>query len=125
MTINALSFIADMMKDAGIRYEFARFNEKPTYPYFVGEYTENVPVNEDGFQETNFTITGYGRKSWLELEKEKQKIMDIFDPIMGKRKVSDDGTVTIVFYTSAYIIPSADAELKRIQINLIVKEWRV
>lgn len=124
MTDNSLKIIADAMEEMSINYSLAEWKGKPIYPYFVGEYQEAQSLNEDGMQETTFILTGFSRTSWVELEEVKKKIKRYFNPIGGKI-VEDLGDVTAIFYENSMIIPNQDAEIKKIQINLTIKEWSV
>lgn len=124
MTDNSLKIIADAMEEMSINYSLAEWKGKLVYPYFVGEYQEAPILNEDGMQETTFILTGFSRTTWGELEEVKKKIKQYFNPIGGKI-VEDLGDVTAIFYENSMIIPNQDAELKKIQINLTVKEWSV
>lgn len=120
--IKILKVIADAMDEMGITYAFERFDGIPTYPYFVGEYTETENFSEDGRREVSFTVTGTTRHSWLELEQYRQEIEKFFNPVSGYRP--PEGGIAI-FYASALPVPTDDAELKRLEITLNVKEWRV
>ena len=121
MTIESLQFIEDQLSGAGIGYEFGRWSSDVIPdPYWVGEYTETVPLTEDGLHESTMILTGTGT-SWLGLENDKAKIEKTF----GKTAILPGGTGLAVFYSGGFIIPTGDAALKRIQINLSVKEWRV
>ena len=124
MTQEAIKIIADAMREMGLPYKLGRFSGKAD-PYFVGEYTENEPATEDGLQETTFLITGFTRGEWTELEEAKAKIAKYFNRVSGKTVITNDGSAVAVFYANALIVPTNDAELKRIQINLNVKEWTV
>ena len=124
MTINGLNFIADRLKTAGIPYCFEEWSKDITYPYWVGEYTESESLNEDGESESTFTVTGTTRGAWLELEKAKERIKKIF-PETGITAILNDNTGIAVFYTSAMPVPTGTDELKRMQIDFKVKEWRV
>ena len=95
------------------------------YPYFVGEYTETESVTEDGLQEATILLTGFHRGTWLALETAKAKIENYFNSVSGKTVMADNGSAVAIFYASALIVPKEDMELKSIQINLSVKEWRV
>lgn len=123
MTINGLNFITDKLK-AEIPYCFAEWTKKIVYPYWIGEYTESEPLNEDGESESTFTVTGTTRGAWLELEKAKERIKKIF-PETGITAILNDNTGIAVFYTSAMPVPTGTDELKRMQIDFKVKEWRV
>lgn len=125
MSIQALTAIKDGMKALGINYEFGTWTKKPVYPYFTGEYQEVPPSSEDGMQETTFLLTGFTRGSWLDLEEAKKKIMNHFNKVGGNIVIADDGTAVAIFYDNSLIVPTGDAELKRIQINLSIKEWSV
>lgn len=117
------------MKSLGIAYGFGSYAGnvagKIVYPYFVGEYTESAPLNEDGLQTATIMLTGFHRGTWEELETVKAKIENYFNKVSGKTVMADDGSAVAIFYDSALIIPKEDAELKSVQINLSVQEWSV
>lgn len=123
--MQALKAIAQGMNELQIPYEFSTWTQDIIYPYFVGEYQESEPLNEDGLQETTFLLTGFTRGNWLELEEAKKKIANYFNKVSSKTVIAEDGTAVAIFYASALIVPTGDAELKRIQINLTIKEWSV
>lgn len=123
MTKDALKVIKDAMADLGIVYSFMEYKGNE-YPYFVGEYTESPQPNEDGLQETTFLLTGFSRTTWGELESAKAKIKKKFHQSDGLLVTTDEGVVAI-FYENGLVVPTGDAELKRIQINLLIKEWSV
>lgn len=125
MTIEALQFISDSLKNLGINYEFGEWKSEIVYPYFVGEYQESPSMNEDGMQETTFLLTGFSRESWLQLEAEKEKIENHFNKVGGTTVITASGAAVAVFYANSLIIPTGDDELKKIQINLTIKEWKV
>lgn len=126
MTKEALKIFEEAMKELAIEYGFAEYSGKPVvYPYFVGTYTETAPFTEDGLLESAFLLTGYSRGSWLALEDAKERIENYFDPVSGKTVIAESGSAVAIFYANSFPAPTADAELKRIQINLTVKEWRV
>ena len=125
MTTDALQLIADSLKEAGINYEYMEWTSEPVYPYFVGEYQEMQPLSEDRLQESVFILTGFSRTSWFDLEKAKETIENIFNKISGKTAISVNGNGVAVLYSNSNVISTGDAELKKIQINLTVKEWKV
>ncbi len=126
MTTKPLSIVSNAMKALGLEYGFGSYGKKPiVYPYFVGEYTENAPLNEDGQQTATIMLTGFHRGKWLDLETAKAKIEDYFDKVSGKTVMADDGSAVAIFYENTLIVPKEDAELKSIQINLSVQEWSV
>lgn len=126
MSKRVLKIIAEAMKSMGIEYDFLTYKKKPiVYPYFVGTYSEPEPLTEDGLQEATFTLDGFSRGAHIALEDAKERIEQYFDRIEGHTTVADDGSVAVVFYAGALPVDTGDAELKRIQINLHVKEWKV
>ena len=126
MSKNLLKVVSDGMTELGLEYEFGEYTKEPiVYPYFVGEYTETEPMTEDGLQETSVLLTGFSRGKWLTLENAKAKIENYFNKVYGKTVMVDDGSAVAVFYGNALIVPTGDEELKKIQINLQCKEWKV
>lgn len=127
MSIAALKIISDAMHSLGINYDFPEWDGTPVYPYFVGEYSEVASTNEDGMQETSFLLTGFarGKEAYVALEEAKEKISDYFSKVGGYTVIADNGSAVAVFYSHSLVIPSGDAELKRIEINLTIKEWSV
>lgn len=129
MTKEVLKIISDAMTSLGLEYAFGEYggdaNGEIVYPYFVGEYTEDVSVTEDGLQECSFLLNGFSRGSWLTLEDAKERIATYFNKVCGKTVIADNGSGVAIFYANSLIVPTGDAELKRIQINLSVKEWSV
>nr|DAH11635.1 MAG TPA: hypothetical protein [Caudoviricetes sp.] len=123
MSISALKFISEKLERLKIPYAFEEWtaNEVPD-PYFVGEYNEveSTEREENGYQETTFILTGTGRK-WLGLEQAKE----IIENSITETAILPNGNGIAVFYSNSFPVPTGDAELKRIQINLTIKEWRV
>lgn len=126
MSKNLLKVVSDGMTELGLEYEFGEYTKEPiVYPYFVGEYTETEPMTEDGLQETTFMLSGFSRGTWLTLENAKAKIENYFNKVYGKTVMVDDGSAVAAFYGNSLIVPTGDEELKKIQINLQCKEWKV
>lgn len=123
MSISTLRFISEKLEKLKIPYAFEEWtaSEVPD-PYFVGEYNEveSTEREENGYQETTFILTGTGRK-WLGLEQAKE----IIENNITETAILPNGNGIAVFYSNSFLIPTGDAELKRIQINLTIKEWRV
>ena len=123
MSISTLRFISEKLEKLKIPYAFEEWtgNEVPD-PYFVGEYNEveSTEREENGYQETTFILTGTGRK-WLGLEQAKE----IIENNITETAILPNGNGIAVFYSNSFPVPTGDAELKRIQINLTIKEWRV
>ena len=127
MSIEALSIINDAMEEMGLNYAFMEYRAKDYEPlpemYFVGEYQELEPDSEDGEESAIFILTGFSRGKWIQLEEAKEKIKKCFQT-EGKTVVAE-GSVIAVFYANSLPILVENDELKEIQINLTVKEWKV
>ena len=122
--MDSLKFIKEQMDILEIPYEFGEWTSKIQYPYFVGEIPspENHP-SEDGNEESELILTGFHRGNIIELEKIKEKIRKHFPPIDGLRAATESGAI-VVYYGGAFYIPSGEADLKKIQINLQIKQWK-
>ena len=126
MSKAVLNAVDNAMTEIGVNYQYQEWSGDIAYPYFVGEYQEIEPPNEDGMQEVSFVLTGFTRDSFLDLEAAKEKIEKKFNPVTGYRAIADNKSVITIFYASALAnIPTGDAELKKLQINLTIKEWKV
>lgn len=127
MTVAALGFIGSELESIGIPYEYMEFKSdiNPLLSYWVGEYSETPPDSEDGEHESQFILTGTTKGSWLDLETQKELIEDLFPSDIGKTAILDNGTGIAIFFGNAFPIENGDAFLKRLQVNLTVKEWKV
>ena len=90
----------------------------------MGEYREQPAVSEDGLQEADFILNGFTRGSWADLEAAKTKIENYFDRY-GLTAIASSRNAVAVCYNNSFVVPIGDAELKRIEIHLAVKEWKV
>lgn len=124
MTKDVLKLIDTGMTALGLNYVFAEWKGKPVDIYFVGEYQEEPAMSEDGLQEADFILTGFTRGSWDDLETAKEKIENYFYRD-GKATIAPSGNAVVISYSNSFVIPTGDAELKRIEIHLMVKEWKV
>lgn len=126
MSKAVLKLVSDAMESIGIEYAFGVYEGNPiVYPYFVGEYTESDTSTEDGLQESTFMLTGFSRDTWLTLENAKERIENYFNQVGGRTVITDSGSGVAIFYANSLIVPTGDAELKSVQINLSIKEWKV
>lgn len=122
MTIEALAYVKKLLNEIGINYEFGEWVGKIVYPYFVGEFHESESQNEDGKQDTLFVLNGFNRGKMLNLLQAKEKIEAFFKE---HRTILPNGNGIVIMYSYGEPIPTGEDELKRIQINLNIKEWKV
>ena len=121
--MDKLKFINRQMDLLSVPYEFGEWASDVRYPYFVGEISEDPIMTEDGSEESTLILTGWNRGSFYALEQIKAKIKKHFHPVAGLRGDTDSGSIA-VFFDSAFPVPSGESELKKIQINLKIKEWK-
>ena len=128
MTKEVLQLIRKAMNSLGLQYGFGEYGGNAegqiVYPYFVGEYMDTESTTESGLQESTFILTGFSRESWEALEEAKEKIEKHFS-LSGRVGITSSGSAVAIFYAHSLIVPTGDAELKSIQINLSIKEWKV
>lgn len=122
--MDKLKFIKDQMDILSVHYEFGEWTQKVKYPYFTGEYNEVPTLEEDGYEETEFILNGFHRGRFISLEDIKNIIKQHFDPVYGLRASTDSGTIA-VFFNGSFYVPTGEADLKKIQINLLIKEWKL
>ncbi len=122
MTQESLAYINTALTSAGINYEFMEWTSDFVYPYFVGEYSEPEPMNEDGMQESTFMITGTTDGTWLSLEEAKAIIER---ELCNKTAILSNGNGIAVSYSGSLVVPTGNERMKRIQINLLIREWKV
>lgn len=121
-------FMAEEMDALGINYDFEEWEGEPVYPYVTGEYQEVESLDEDGEQETQFILNVFARgiTAHGELEEVKKRIKKHFPKIGGRLATIGEGSRVAIFYANTLgNIPTGDADLKKIQINLKIKEWSV
>ena len=121
MTTETLSYINSLLTSSGLNYAFSRWNGELKFPYWIGEYSEIDSINEDGMVETDFILTGTTENSWLELQMEKEKVERLF---RNKTDILTSGIGVSMSFERSLIVPTESDTLKRIQINISVKEWR-
>lgn len=118
-----LKFINQQMAELSIPYEFGEWTTDVIYPYSVGEVSEDPITTEDGAETSTFILNFFHRGNYADLESIKARIKQHFQPIFGLRASTDSGAIA-VFYESAFYVPTNEADLKRLQINLTIKEWK-
>lgn len=121
----SLTVVKDELQNIGVPYEYMRWTSPVNGAYFVGELSEFPRVTEDGAIEKTLLLTGTTRGTWFELENYRKQIEAHFPPIYGLRKATDHGSGSVaIFYENSNPVPTGEEDLKRIQINLKIKEWR-
>lgn len=119
-----LKFINEQMGVIAVPYEFGQWSSEITYPYTVGEITENPTNTEDGAEQATMLLTVFHRGDYIAMETVKEKIKSHFSPVYGLRGITDSGATIVVCYDNAFYAPTGDADLKKLQINLKIFYWK-
>lgn len=123
MIETALGIVHSELQKIGVPYEFMRWTSTVGDRYWIGEFMETPTNTEDGYEEGTLILTGTTKSSWLSLMQDRAKIKDHFPNVYGLRSATDKGTV-VIFYEDSTPIPTGDANLKRIQVDLRIKSWK-
>lgn len=123
MIETALGLANNELNSIGVPYEFMLWTSSVEDRYWVGEYAETPTDTEDGYEEGTLILTGTTRGSWLVLMEDRVKIKDHF-PKEGGLRIPTDNGVVVFFYENSFPVPTGEADLKRIQINLHIKSWK-
>lgn len=119
-----LAYINSLMESLAIPYAFMEWKSKPPDDrYYVGEASElaMTTMEEDGRQDTTLYLRGFTRGEWSALSRDAENIRKS----LPHTAILEDGSGIAVFYGGASFVPTGDAEIKSIKINLDIKEWRV
>ena len=123
MIQKALGIITNELQNLDVPYEFMQWTSPVEDRYWVGEFTETPTTTEDGYEQATLILTGTTRELWSVLMQDREKIKNHFPSVGGFRITTEDGAV-VIFYASAFPVPTGEADLKRIQINLDIKAWK-
>lgn len=121
--MDKLKFINEQLDNIAVPYEFMEWTSPVVYPYGVGEITEDPITTEDGAEESTLLLTFFHRGKQIELFEIKERIKKHFHPIHGLRGKTEGGAIA-VFYDYSFPIPTGETDLKKIQINFKIKEWK-
>ena len=118
-----LKIVKEELTDISVPYEYMMWTSSVNGAYFVGELSETPVDTEDGLKLYTLLLTGTTRGTWLELEQYRQKIEGHFPAVYGLRKSTANGAA-VFYYSHSFPVPTGEAELKRIEIYIDIKEWR-
>lgn len=120
-----LAFINEQLNTIlEIPYEFMEWtDDKVPGQYWVGELSDTPPNTEDGKEEFTLLLTGTTRGKWLDLVQTEDKIKAHFLTIYGLR-TEKDGITIVATYSNSFPVPTGEADLKRMQINIDIKTWK-
>ena len=121
--MDKIKFINEQMAAISVPYEFGEWTSPVIDRYFVGEIHEEPPNTEDGAEQSTLILNGFCRGKFIDLETDKATIKKHFPAIHGLRAKTDSGSIA-VFFDGAFPVPTGEADFKRIQINLKIKEWK-
>lgn len=116
-------FLADQLVKLGLNYEFWEWTGEPVTTYWIGECDMGTPRNEDGAVPYSFTLVGTTRGQYSDLQSEADKLLQLFRD--GLTAILEDGTGVAVFFNSATMVPTDRDDLKRMEVYLDIREWKV
>jgi len=119
MEASVLSVINEEMTSLGLAYEYGEFAGKLTYPYIVGEFSEDDYIFEDNSTGGEMILTAFNRGKEIDLISIKEAIKKKF---RDYRKTVDGGTMSIVYERKLFIRSGEDA-LQKMEIRLTIKYW--
>lgn len=122
MTSQVLGIISNTINSV-VPYEFGRWSGNVPDTYCVGEYMTTPIATEDWAVESTMILTITTRGAFQELLHVQRRISHAFDPLTGLRASTYYGSVAI-FYENAFPVETGEADLKRMQINLRIKQWK-
>lgn len=123
----AVEYVSGMMSGLALPHAPWRYSRKAGDPmpdaYFSSDYNEvpSATAEENGMRPVTVILRGYTRGDMLSLFVAAGKI----EKSCAKTVILPDGTGLAVFYDSAMPVPTGDAQLKSIKINLNIQVWRV
>lgn len=123
MSADVLAYLDDKMRALGVPYVFMRWEDTIPEMYFVGEYNERAMTTrqEDGRQDINIILRGFTRGPWRLLEQARAAI----ENGVNETALLANGSGIACYYEGATPVPTGDAALKSIKINLTIQEWKV
>lgn len=122
--MEVLKFINEQMEIIAVPYEFGEWSSAIQYPYFVGEITPEPTDAEDGRESSTMLLTGFHRGKMIDLLAVMEKIKSHFSPVYGLRVTTGSGSTIAAFFDGWFPVPSGEADLKKIQINIKIFEWK-
>lgn len=120
-----LAFINEQLNTIlEIPYEFMEWtDDKVPGQYWVGELSDTPTNTEDGKEEFTLLLTGTTRGKWLDLVQTESKVKEHFPSVYGLR-TEKDGITIVATYSKSFPVPTGEADLKRMQINIDIKTWK-
>lgn len=121
--IEVLKELNKQLESIGLNYEFKEMSKSPpTYPYWVGDYTLDEPLNEDGMEQSTILLTGFSRGTAMELEEDKALIKDHFKHDVSV--ITEAGSAVVFSYGGCFTIPQDEFSIVKCQVNIIIKTWK-
>lgn len=119
--MKTLGILGEILRNNNIKAEFRQWTAKIPDIYWVYTYIEADNSFETGCKSGTIILDGFTRNSLSLLENQKEKIIQLFEDF---RKTIGN-TVVYLGSAEAQQIDTYDKELKRVQINIDFKEWRI
>lgn len=121
--MDKIKFMKQQLEALNLPYSLIEWNGDLPKTYWIGEFQEIPTFLENGYSETNFILTGTTRETWYKLYEALDLIKEQFPSEYGLRGNTANGAI-IVNYESSFPIPTSEADIKRIQINIKIQEYK-
>lgn len=125
MTESVINYLNERMS-AVVQYALGQWEgetaDTESCYWVLNDYTEVEATNRDetGMQETAVILRGFTRGKLMLLERDKEKIAKH----VPSTTILEDGTGVAIMYGYGMIVPTGDADLKSMKINMTIQEWR-
>ena len=114
---DVLELISDEMERLNIPYTFNGWDSEQEIPKFIGDITEVKNPYEDGKNEYSFNLTGFGQTY--------DQLYSYAEALKKEYKNSKLVNGMVITYENTDNIPNNSEDLKQIQINFNIKNWRL
>lgn len=115
--IGVLTVLKNEFDSMNIPYTFDEWDREIELPQFIGEISEVPTTDEDGKNEYSFILTGYAT-SYSEL-------FTFAEQLRNKYKIPYIVDKVVIKYDNMTTIDNGTEDLKQIQVNLTIKDWRM
>lgn len=120
--INTLTEFNSLINELDINYHYERNNSTEIiYPYWVGEVLSTSQTYEDRSENITIKLVGTSQGSYTELLTEYDKIKNYFK--QTRKQHFDNGVVVFNLAGTNPHIPTGEADLKRVEINIDAILW--
>ncbi|MDR1563881.1 MAG: hypothetical protein LBS74_02880 [Oscillospiraceae bacterium] len=118
--VEVLQALNNEMQGLGLNYEYDTITDpSPTFPYWVGAYSEDAVSDESGQETAEITLTGFSiDMPLLVIETQKKQIKDHF--INAIRVTTENENVVFFYFSGSVDVPIDEFGVRKSEIRLKV-----